>query len=404
MKRTDILTRAVSLLLFGALAFYLGVYLFRSLTNDVRYAPAVYVSLTESSEASGIIVRDETLVESSDRFLSVSAKEGSLVAVGDVIAVAYANEQALERASQIRELELKKQYISSVLSEHEDPATLTERDDAIKSAVLALSSAAIRKETEKLSSSALELSSLVMDDPEVMTTQVDLNLVTQELNTLYQTAANDTVAITAGRSGLFSAAADGYEYISPETAAGLSGEELRSLMGQPREISGDVRGKLCSANEWFFAAIVSERDIASEQDEEGLTVGKTASLDFGRYYGKPLSAMVVSISAPAQGECAVVFRCTRAALEMLSVRRVSAEIVFDTHEGIRVPKEAVYADEDGSFVYTLTGLQAEKKYIEIVWETEDYYLAGLSTEASALRVGNEIILTSKELYDGKVMD
>ncbi|NLV85799.1 MAG: hypothetical protein GX025_01070 [Clostridiales bacterium] len=404
MKRTDFLTRAVSLLLFGALTLYLGIYLFRSITNDVRYAPAVHISLTESSEASGIIIRDETLVESSDRFLSVSAKDGSLLAVGDVIAVAYANETALERASGIRELELKKQYINSVLTEHEDSASLTEKDEAIKNAVLSLSSAAARKETDRLSTAVLQLSSLVMQDPDTMATQVDLNLITQELNSLYQTAASDTLAIRAKKSGLFSSAADGYEHISPHNLTGLSSSGLRSLLGQAREVSENVRGKLCSANEWFFAAIVSEKIVAQGQEDEGLAVGKAASLDFGRYYGKPLSATVVSISPSEQGECAVVFRCTRAALEMLNVRRVSAEIIFDTHEGIRVPKKAVYADEDGSFVYTLTGLQAEKKYIEIVWETEDYYLAGFSLDASGLRVGNEIILTSKPVYDGKVMD
>ncbi len=404
MKRTDFLTKLVSLLLFGALSLYLGIYLFRSLTNDVRYAPAIYISLTESSEASGIIIRDETLVKSSDKYLSVSAKDGSLLAVGDVIAVAYANENALERASEIRELELKKQYISSVLTEHEDPASLTEKDEAIKDAVLSLSSAAARKETDRLSAAVLQLSSLVRQDPEIMTTQVDLNLVTQELNSLYQTAENDTLAIRAEKSGLFSSAADGYEHISPDELTGLSGSGLRSLLGQAQEVSENVRGKLCSANEWFFAAIVSEKLVAPDNAEEGLAVGKTARLDFGRYYGKPLSATVVSISPAEQGECAVVFRCTRAALEMLNVRRLSAEIIFDTHEGIRVPKEAVYSDEEGSFVYTLTGLQAEKKYIEIVWETEDYYLAGISAQASGLRVGNEIILTSKQIYDGKVID
>jgi hypothetical protein len=404
VKRTDFLTRVVSLLLFGVLTLYLGIYLFRSITNDVRYAPAVYISLTESSEAPGIIIRDETLVESPDRFLSVSAKDGSLLAVGDVIAVAYANETALERASSIHELELKKQYISSILTEHEDPASLTEKDEAIKNAVLFLSSAAARKETDRLSTAVLQLSSLVMQDPETMTTQVDLNLITQELNSLYQTAANDTLAIRAEKSGLFSSATDGYEHISPNELTGINSSQLRSFLGQGREVSENVRGKLCSANEWFFAAIVSDKIIAQAQDDEGLAVGRTASLDFGRYYGKPLSSTIVSISPAEHGECAVVFRCTKAALEMLNVRRVSAEIIFDTHEGIRVPKKAVYSDEEGSFVYTLTGLQAEKKYIEIVWETEDYYLAGISGEASGLRVGNEIILTSKQIYDGKVMD
>ncbi len=398
MKRTDLITKVVSLLMFGALLAYLGVYIFRSATNDVRTAPAVFISLTESSDAAGIIVREEALVSSSDKYLSVSAKNGSLLAAGDIIAVAYNNEEALQRASKIRELELKKQYISSVLSERSSSDNLTERDNSVKSAVTELAAAAARGESDRLSSAVMSLGSLVMENTEVNATESDLTAITQELYQLRQTAINDTAAITAPKSGLFSTAPDGYEFITPASIKDIDSEGLRTLAVEPHELASDVRGKLVSPYEWYFASVISKKDA------DKLTAGKSALLDFGRYYSEPLTATVVSISPAKQGECAVTFRCTQATSEMLSVRRVAAEIIFETHEGIRVPKEAVYSDENGSYVYTLTGLQAEKKYISIAWETEDYYLADPVKDAAALRVGNEILLTSKELYDGKVMN
>ena len=52
---------------------------------------------------------------------------------------------------------------------------------------------------------------------------------------------------------------------------------------------------------------------------------------------------------------------------------------------------------------TLTGMQAEKKYIEIAYETDEYYLVKVSEEARSLRVGNEIILSTKGVTDGKVL-
>lgn len=397
MKRTDRITKIVSLLMFGTLLAYLGVYIFRSVTNDVRTAPAVFVSITESSEASGIIVREETLVSSNDKYLSVSAKNGSLLAAGDVIAVAYSNDAALERASKIRELELKQQYISSVLSEKKSPDNLTERDTAIKNAVTELAAAAARGETDRLSSAAMSLGSLVVENPEITASEEDLNVVNRQLQELRQTSSSDTAAITAESSGLFSTAPDGYEFITPTALKGLDSNALRSLTAAPKELAPDVRGKLVSPYEWYFASIISKKDA------DKLTPGKNAKLDFGRYYSQPLTALVVSVSPENKGECVVTFRCTQAASEMLPVRLVAAEIIFETHEGIRVPKEAVYSDEGGSYVYTLTGLQAEKKYISIVWETESFYLAESVKDAAALRVGNEIILTSKEIYDGKVM-
>lgn len=142
----------------------------------------------------------------------------------------------------------------------------------------------------------------------------------------------------------------------------------------------------------------------SKGDAQRLIIGNTATLDFGRYCSKPLNASVISISPPEDGECAVMFRCTESTGEMLSVRRATAEVVYATRDGIRVPREAVRTDESGPYVYTLTGLQAEKKYITIAWEAEEYYLAVPSGDASSLRVGNDIILTSDEIYDGKLLN
>ena len=99
----------------------------------------------------------------------------------------------------------------------------------------------------------------------------------------------------------------------------------------------------------------------------------------------------------------VVFRSTESSSELLPVRFCEAQAVFGSKEGIRVPKEAVAKDKDGSYVFTKAGMKAEKKYIDILWEEEEFYLAAVSPEATSLRVGNEIFLSSKELYDGMLI-
>ena len=397
MKRTDSLTRLVSLLLFGALLAYVGYYIYHSATSNIRTAPAVFISLTENAVASGIIVRSESLIESSEKYLSVVAESGEMVSAGEAVAVVYSGEDALARAAKIQELERKKQYISSVLEGRASAENLSDRDSSIKSAVISLAASAARHNTENLSSASISLSSLVIENSEINTTEVDLNLVNTELQSLKQSALSDTAEITASSPGLFSSSPDGYEYITPDRLTNLDPAGLASLEDSSKELADDVRGKLASPFEWFFATAVSATDA------QRLNIGDIATLDFGRYCSTLLSAKVLSISAPAGEECVVVFRCTEACSEMLSVRRATAEIVFDAHEGIRIPKEAVLSDEGGPFVYTLTALQAEKKYITIAWETEEYYLAEVSPEAGGLRTGNEILLTTEGLYDGKIM-
>lgn len=398
MKRTDRLTKTVSVLLFIAMLAYLGVYLTRAFTDNLRTAPAVYVSLDDRALASGILVREEMLIESGERFLSVTAESGKMVSAGETLAVAYSGEESLARASRIRELELKQRYISAALSGTASIESLSDRDRAVKSSLTGLAASAARHDTEGLAGAAMSLSSLVFENSEIHVTDVDLGLVTDELQSLRQTSMSDTKRLTAARPGLFSALPDGYEHLSPQQLEGLTPEHLTVLIESPIPVSEQTYGKIAAPFEWYFAALVTERDA------ERLSAGESASLDFGRYSRSLLKTTVVSVSAPKDGEAAVVFRCTEGTSALLFVRRSTANIIFESHTGLRVPRQAVLSDEKGPYVYTITGMQAEKKYINITWETEEYFLVANTQEANGLREGNDIILTTKGLYDGKLIE
>lgn len=406
MKRTNAVTKLISILLFIAMAAYIGVYVIRAVSNDIRTAPAVFVELTETTPVTGMIFREETLVDSGEPYLGVVAESGQLLAAKDVIAVSYSGEAALERAGRIRELELQRQYILSAIEGDGNGANVSQRETSIKNAVTELSAAASRHETDAIATASITLASLILKNPDVNPTQEDLNLVTAELESLRQSAAADTVAIRAPATGLFFAATDGYEYIGPDKIKSIVPEELKKLFDEPQDTPATVIGKLASPLDWYYAALVSQ------EGAKQLKVGESATLDFGRYSAKPLKARVISIKADDSGEFAVVLRFTSAVADMLSLREVSADIIFDTTSGIRVPKEAVYteteegaADEKSAFVYTVTGLQAEKKYISIIYETDDYYLVEVAaSDASALREGNDIILTKGEIYDGMLLN
>lgn len=397
MKRTDTLMRLVSLLLFGALLCYLGVYIVRALKSDLRTAPAVYVTLAETASAPGLVVRNETLVKSGEKYLSVVAENGSVLAKGETVAVTYSSEAALSRAAQIKELERKKAYITAVLSGAETAESISDKESAIKNAVTAVAAATARHETDEMSSSAITLSSLVIESSDVNATKAELDSVQTQLDSLNASAQKDTVAITADAAGLFSTAPDGFEYIAPDKIKDLDPSGLKKLEDTPETLSSDVRGKLCDPYEWYFAATVAQKEATR------LKVGKSAVLSFGRYSSTPFEMRVVSIGKAVNGQCVVLFRCTSAPKDMLSVRRTTAELQSDSHAGIRVPKEAVLKDKDGSYVYTVTGLQAEQKYVEISYEADEYYLVKVSEDASGLRVGNEIILNTKGLSNGKVI-
>ena len=58
-------------------------------------------------------------------------------------------------------------------------------------------------------------------------------------------------------------------------------------------------------------------------------------------------------------------------------------------------------DVDRLCVFTMTGLQAERKKVDLIYAGEEYCL--LSSQGSdALREGNKVIVQANNLHDGKV--
>jgi hypothetical protein len=91
--------------------------------------------------------------------------------------------------------------------------------------------------------------------------------------------------------------------------------------------------------------------------------------------------------------------------DIAAFRELTADVIFSTYSGIRVPKEAVRLDEDGATcIYILSGLRAELVPVDILYEGDDYYIVQSGSEsATSLRVGSEIIVKANDLYDGKVV-
>ena len=118
---------------------------------------------------------------------------------------------------------------------------------------------------------------------------------------------------------------------------------------------------------------------------------------------------------PENGRVAVVLSSDRYLSETTLLRKQTVELVFDSQTGIRVPTQAVRVEERTvtdpeqelvTGVYVLVGQQAEFKPVTILAQLEDFALvksADGSDGKKALRAGDEVILSSVELFDGKVI-
>ena len=88
------------------------------------------------------------------------------------------------------------------------------------------------------------------------------------------------------------------------------------------------------------------------------------------------------------------------------MRTASAEVVFGAYSGIRIPAQAVRIDEESSeaYVWTVTAMQLERKDINIIYAAGDFVIAAWGSEPASLRPGNTVVVSGKDLYEGKLMN
>lgn len=397
MKKTNTTINIAMAVLFAAMALYLGVYIFQSTQQSYVTAPAVVVTVNESGQASGCVVREEQLLTSDREYISFSVDNGKEVARGGEVAIGVSSPEALERASRVRELETEITYVSNLLSSMNNSSGMTEQDTAVRSAILELSAAVGSGDTTGLDGICMKLSSLLFSGDAATVTQSDLDALQAELHQL-QSAGGNGGSITAPVSGLFTTVTDGYEGLTYADLADLTPDGVAALSERKTAVADNVIGKIVSSKKWYFAAAMQQADA------ERLSPGGSATLNFGRHYSKAINATVLSISDVVDGEVAVVFACNTALADTLAMREATAEVVYAEYTGIRVPLKAVHMDEDGNtYVYVITAGQLEEKRVEILYQTGDYCLVARGTESNSLREGNEIVVSGKRLTDGKVV-
>lgn len=397
MKRTDRTTKLVSLLLFLALAAYLIVYFIGSLTDPTQTSPAVLATVVDSGRSEGLIVRSEELITSSLPYLDVLAQDNKHVSRGETIAVSYSSEDGLAQEQQIQTLQLQLAQEQLQLQNAQAGAGSS---TAVEDATLALSRAVARGESSSFDALALNVSSLLFDGG-TPPTQADVDALQTQLTQLQNAVpAQGATPILAGESGTFSTAVDGYESLTPDMLEDLSPSGVDALAAQQRSVESGAIGKLITSQTWYYAAKLSDDDGAR------LQAGEEVTADFGRYLAQPVTLRVERVSAPENGQRAVLFSCEQELSSTLTFRQVTVDIEFASHSGLRVPTQALYTDDDGGkYVYVYTVMYVEKKPVNVVYEGDGYVLVSVDpADSDALREGNEIIVKGKDLYDGKILE
>ena len=403
-----------------ALVIYFGFYVAKVFSEPYTTALAYTYTSNDSAEAVGILVRQETVLPAQTGIVDVTRSEGEKVGVGQSVAQVYRDSQAQNNQADLEALADQIQLLE-YSSDGGGVDSAAKLDENILQAVTALHAASGVGDYNQLEDQARTLKSTVLKRGYVYGNGLGAEELSQKLNdlksqyaALKQQTSSSTSSVRAPQSGVFSTLVDGYETaVTPQTVFQLTLSSLSALLaGQGKEAGGGM-GKLITSTRWYFAAALPV-SVA-----ERLKEGSTATLRFSGDFDQDIDMRVDQVGQAEGDKSVVVFSTDRYLSQTTLLRQQTAELIFNSWSGLRIPKQALrmekstYTDKETGQevqnnrlgVYALLGGRAEFKTVEVVTEGDDYYVVRSTTdESDALRAGDEVIVRATELYDGQLLE
>lgn len=418
--------------IFLTVLVYFGVntaaYFTDPYTTTVAYAFVGEDAVT----VSGYVVRDEEALSGGGELVYSSRSEGERVGRGGTVALIYPNAQALSDANTLRDLRSQMEQLQYARSLAAGSRASARLDDEITSSLTEFRGAMAEGGLTAAGESGRSLRSAVLRRSYAYSGPVDLESsiasLQERIDALSASAETDVIRVSAPGSGLFSGLVDGYEAVlDPEKILEMEPADYRTIA--PEENSGGV-GRMIYGSGWYFMTLMRSEDAKRLQE------GASVRLRFQTGLDRDMTVTVKRVSGEDGGRRVVVFSSEKYLHLTTLLRHQNAQIIFESHEGIRVPRSAVrvdtqtVTDENGqpvldgqgnpktqpvTGVYCLWGDTARLKPVTILWQEEEYILAAADETALAaftseraresrrLRAGDQVITAAAEVYDGKVV-
>ena len=367
---------------------------------------AAIFTTSEAEEVSGFLVRREQRIPGVGGSVYPLRSEGEKIANGAAVALSLQNAVLAEKLSEKDRLEQEQAQLQLALEEGTQYADRQSAEKRTGDAVRAFLTAQAKGELSAAEEAGAQLKALILrqsagqSDPVALRRQ--LSEITERLTALQSEIAEGTRSISAPASGYYSAAADGLESIlTPEALETMTPGELTALLSRSDESGAQSAGRLITSDTWYFAAAADTKAL------EGLHPGSTVDVSFQGAFHRELEMNIVSMNQDQEGQTLLVLSSPNFLSEVSALRRQSAQIVFRSYSGLRVPKEAIrFSEEENSAgVYVLEGAKVRWKNVTLLYDGGDYYVVELDKSSTLnLWPEDEIVLDTNGLTDGALAD
>ena len=402
-KRSSPLLKVLPIAVLAAVLVYFAAQVYNYFADPMTITLVYEAQAEDVISMEGWLVRTEEPLPGQTGTVSRAVQEGQRVAAGETVATVYSDDSALQTVSRIETLELQLQQLQFALTSYLDPDAALKLDTSITDDILALRQTLTQGDYASAESDLATLKAAVLkrdygayESQEAIQSQV--KTVESELTQL-RASLSGAGTVRAKASGTYSAVCDGYESVlTEEFLKDVTPSRLKSLKAGTAESNV---GKLIYGDTWYYAVT-----LPADQAAELKTMGRV-SVRLAKGFDQSIRMTVESVSREENGEAVVVLSSTRYLAQTTLLRHQAADAVLHTYQGLRVPANALRVSEDGTTgVYCVDGENASFRPVTLVYQGAGYALvtpADGVADTRTLRAGDQVIATSGELHDGKVI-
>ena len=418
MKNSSFGTKCLLLAVTLGVLAYFGIQGLQYLGDPLTTTLAYNYQVEEGMDLSGYVVRrEQVLADETSGLLRLQRSEGEKVGAGGTVALVYADQASLDRQREIDELSGRIEQLQFAQEASLGSEVSLKLDAQIMRSLLDYRAELAAGRLDNAEEHETELKSLVLKRDYTYSDTEDLSGQIAELQSqlkeLKAQAASSVRAVKAPVSGVYSAVVDGYETVlTPGLLADMTPSQLNAV--QADETLTSQTGKLILGDSWYYAVTMSADQAKALRDSGG-----TMTLRFAKGVEQDQTVTLYAVGPEEQGRVVVTFRGEYNMAQVTLLRRQSAQLIWRTVAGIRVPNEALRAantkvDQEGKRstveslgVFCVVGMEARFKPVEVLFSGDGFVLvrstAASDQESLRLRPGDEIIISAKDLYDGKVV-
>ena len=422
----------LSLLSIAILAYVLFQAFRSSAQSEIKTETAMHGTMWYSVEVEGFAIRDEEVVIGEGGKLSFAVEDGNRVSNGGVVATVFSSEEEAKKYSQLEVLEAKIDALTSLDSMKETYQLSPQfYEEKIKAQILKLQNEYTENGFASFEELKQELLSFMNQKDAASGKTLDYEAEIADLQRQYDEISaslpSSNEKIYASCAGYFISGTDGYEEaVDFSQALNLTPSDIKNLDSKKNLKSENAVGRISKEHSWYIAFNVSGNDI--EEFEKVYKQEDTVYIKFPYTSMEKVPAKVAAVNVSGK-DAAVVLECSYMNSFLSGIRKEKIEVQIYSYEGVMVSTDSLHfadvtetiEDENGNEtvvvhenlqgVYIVDGAQLE--FVQIIPKAtiKGYVVCKNNLSDNdviytdrTIRLYDEVVISGKDLYDGKYIE